>query len=253
VNDGKRNYRFFFSIVSIIGLILVVAELALQFFNASLCTTEGCQIAIRQTRFGGISILLPGIAIFLVLALLTKNERAHPKEYVDKAVSVLLIAALSAEGFLVGYQAFRLQAVCAFCIVVFMIFIVLAILWFLEGHRDVVSGFAGFIAVFVFLFLVMPVPQMQPVVKSIGNNKVTLFYDSSCNSCENIDTLGKEFGIQINKIDAGENVDFLNFLDIRQLPVLLINRSEEKKIIIGESRIKEYLINSLEDEAAEPE
>ncbi|MBN2516817.1 MAG: hypothetical protein JXC33_12400 [Deltaproteobacteria bacterium] len=253
MNSGKGNLRFFFFMVCLIGLILVGAELAFQLFNASICTTEGCQVAIRQTRYGSISILLPGIAIFLVLALLTKNDTSQHKEYFDKAVSILLIAALSAEGFLVGYQAFRIQAVCAFCIVVFGIFIVLALLWFLEGHREVVSGLAGFFAVFIFLYLIMPVSQAHFSTENIGNSMLTLFYNTSCRSCENIDELCKECDIQVNKIEASKNVEFLNFMDIKQLPVLVVNRSEEKKIIIGESRIKEYLMNSMEDEGANPE
>lgn len=253
MNSEKRNPRFFFFIVCIIGLILVVAELAFQLFNASMCTTEGCQLAIRQTRYGSISILLPGIAIFLVLALLMKKDTSQYKVYRDKAVSMLLIAALSAEGFLVGYQVFRLQAFCAFCIVVFGIFIVLALLWFLEGNREVVSGFAGFFAVFIFLYLIMPVPHAHLGAKNIGNSALTLFYDASCKSCENIDELCKECDIQVNKIEASENVEFLNFMDIKQLPVLVVNRNEEKKIIIGEGRIREYLLNSLGDEEANPE
>jgi uncharacterized membrane protein len=239
--------------VCIIGLILVAAELAFQFFNASICTTEGCRVAIRQTRYGSISILLPGIAIFLVLALLTKKDSSQYKIYRDKAVSMLLIAALSAEGFLVGYQVFRLQAFCAFCIVVFGIFIMLALLWFLEGNREVVSGFAGFFAVFIFLYLIMPVPQAHLSTKNIGNSMLTLFYDESCKSCENIDALCKECDIQVNKIEAGENAEFLNFMDITQLPVLVVNRGEEKKIMIGESRITEYLMNGMGDEEATPE
>jgi hypothetical protein len=253
MNNGKRNVRFFFFIVCLTGLILVAAEVALQLFNASICTTEGCQLAIRQTRYGSMSILLPGIAIFLVLALLMKKDTSQYKVYRDKAVSMLLIAALSAEGFLVGYQAFRLQAVCAFCIVVFVIFIILTLLWFLEGHREVVSGFAGFFAVFIFLYLIMPVPQAHLSTKNIGKSMLTLFYDATCKSCENIDALCKECDIQVNKIEASENAEFLNFMDITQLPVLVVNRGEEKKIIIGESRIKEYLMNGLEDEEANPD
>lgn len=252
MRGGKQNLRFYFFTVCIIGLILVVAELVFQFFNASICTTEGCQLAIKQTRYGSISILLPGIAIFLVLALLTKNDTSRFKEFFDKAVSMLLIAALSAEGFLVGYQVFRLQAACAFCIVVFAIFIALALLWLLEGHREVISGFAGFFAVFIFLYLIMPVPQINLGTKNIGDSMLTLFYDASCKSCENIDELCKECDIQVNKIEASENVEFLNFMDIKQLPVLVVNRDQEKKIIIGESRIREYLLNSLGDEEATP-
>lgn len=253
MNNGKRNLRFFFFIVCLIGLILVVAELAFQFFNASICTTEGCRVAIQQTRYGSMSILFPGIAIFLVLALLAKKDTSQYKVYLDTAVSMLLIAALSAEGFLVGYQVFRLQAACAFCIVIFGIFIVLALLWFLEGHREVISGFAGFFAVFIFLYLIMPVPREQLSTKNIGNSALTLFYDESCKSCENINELCKECDIRINKIEASQNIEFLNFMDIKQLPVLVVNRSEEKKIIIGESRIQEYLMNGMEDEEANPE
>jgi uncharacterized membrane protein len=253
MKSGKRNLRFFFFTVSIIGLILVVAELAFQLFNASICTSEGCHVAIRQARYGSISILLPGIAIFLVLALLTKNGTSQHKEYFDKTVSLLLIAALSAEGFLVGYQAFRLQAACAFCIVVFGIFVLLALLWFLEGHRDMVSGFASFLTVFIFLYLIMPVPPAHLDTKNIGDSMFTLFYDASCKSCETIDEMCKECDITLNKLEAGENIEFLNFMNIKRLPVLIVNKREERKMIIGEGRITEYLMNSLTDEAVNPE
>lgn len=236
--------------MSMAGVFLVAIEIALELLNGTLCVTEGCNIVVRQTRFGSISILLPGLAMFLTLAVLSKISTSQRRRSIDAAISILLNAALAAEGFLVGYQAFRLEVFCAFCLAVFGLFIILGIIWILAGNRDVMYGFAGFFAVLIFLYLIQPAAQNNTSTiqkTTLHDSRMTLFVDESCESCRDVDTMFQELEITVKKLDATHYVALLDFLDIDKVPALIINNESHKTIVIGGPEIREYIENNLED------
>lgn len=250
MGDTARHRRNIFFILSVAGAILVTTELALELFNGTLCVTEGCHIVVRQTRFGSISILLPGLAMFLILAILAKVKTTRHRQYVDTSISMLLNAALAAEGFLVGYQAFRLEVFCAFCLAVFGLFVILGIIWISAGNRNVMCGFVGFFAVLIFLYLIQPTTQNNTATgqnTTLHNSRITLLFDDSCASCREIDTMCRELEITVNKLNAKNHAALLDFLGINQVPVLIINDGDHKTIMVGKSKIREYIEDNLDD------
>ncbi len=149
-----------------------------------------------------------------------------------------------------GYQAFRLEVFCAFCLTVFAVFIVLGIIWIAMGNRDIMSGFAGFFAVLIFLYLIQPIAPNGTTGEqgsTLRDSRITLFFDESCASCREIDTMCRELGITVKKLDATHYVSSLDFLDIRQVPALIINDGDHKTIVVGEPKIREYIENNMED------
>ena len=248
MRDEGRNGRNIFFIMAVAGAILVATELALELFNGTLCVTEGCKIVVQQTRFGSISILFSGLAMFLTLAVLSKISTTQRRHSVDTAISILLNAALAAEGFLIGYQAFRLETFCAFCLAVFFLFVILGITWFLAGNRDIIYGFGAFFAVLIFLYLIQPTDQNKfEQTATLRDSRVTLFFDESCVSCREIYTMCRELEITVKRLDASHYAAVLDFLDITMVPTLVVNDGNHKTIVVGEPEITGYIENNLEN------
>jgi len=238
----ERTILVIFFILSLMGVAFIMVELIMSLVNASLCSTEGCQIASKLTRFGTVSILVPGLAVFVVLAVLSARRTSQKRVRYDRTISIILNVALASEGFLTGYQIFRMHTLCAFCLAVFLLLAVLSVLWFIRGHRELAQGAASFVVIFSAFYLILPaVPPGCCDGPSPGDSTLTLFYDKSCTSCEDIEMICKACNININKLDAARHLDFFRFLNIDHLPVLVINEDGEKRIIEGRSGIEDYL------------
>jgi len=241
--DRQRTFaRTSFFILSITGTLVVLIEVAMNLSRTSLCISEGCKTVTSQVRYGNITILLLGAAAFLLLSILSRPGSARYGQYGDKIISTILCAAIASEGFLIGYQAFRVYAPCWFCLAVFALFALMGILWILSGHWEVATGFAGFFTILALFYLILPVPTSgERLGDHVGRNPLTLFYSSACKSCEEIETFCKERNIVINKVDADEHFDLLEQMDIYEIPVLFVNAPEEKRVLVGKTKIKEFL------------
>lgn len=234
--------RISFFILSITGTLVVFIEVAMNLARTSLCTSEGCTAVTGQVRYGDITILLLGAAAFLLLSILSRPGSPRHDRRRDQGISILLCAAIASEGFLVGYQIFRVSALCWFCLAVCALFVLMGVLWTLSGHWEATAGFAGFFTVLLLFYLILPAPiGGESLSDHIGENRLTLFYSSSCKSCEEIESLCTECNIVINRVDADEHFDLLEEMDIYEIPVLFINGQEEKRVLIGKKKIEEYL------------
>ncbi|MDO9515096.1 MAG: hypothetical protein Q7J01_03220 [Syntrophales bacterium] len=241
--DRQREIaRTSFFMLSITGTLVILIEVAMNLSRTSLCISEGCKTVASQVRYGNITILLLGAAAFLLLSILSRPSSSKHGRRRDQIISMVVCAAIASEGFLVGYQAFRVHAPCWFCLAVCALFALMGILWILSGHWEVTTGFAGFFTILALFYLILPVPTGgESLADYIGQNRLTLFYSNACKSCEEIETLCKEGNIVINKVDADEHFDLLEGMDIYEIPVLFINGNEEKRVLIGKKKIAAYL------------
>lgn len=232
-----------FFILSVAGTLFVLVEIAMNLWRTSLCTTEGCKTVARYARYGDISLLIPGALVFLLLSILSKPGSDRFGQYQDKLISTILCAAIASEGFLVGYQVFRLHVPCWFCLAVFALFVLLGIIWLIAGRWEIIGGFAGFAVVFAFFYLTLPtVTGTETLGDHLDNNHLTLFYSSSCTSCEEIERLCSDCNIVLNKVDADEHFALLEGMHIYEIPVLFVNDGEEKRVLIGKTKIREFLL-----------
>jgi len=237
----RTTAKRLFPIVSFTGLAIVIIELFMQLFGTSVCPTEGCRVVAQYARYGDIAMLIPGIMVFAALALLSGFNLVLREKRLDWFINIILTAAIAAEGFLVGYQAFRLHTSCMFCLAVFSIFVILGILRILEGHKEVVSGFAGFVVILGLFYLVLPAVNNN--CDCIENSRLTLFYNNDCPHCKVVEDMCEQCDIQVNKLPAKEHLALLGSMNINEVPVLLVNDGKEKRILIGTDRIKQYLGN----------
>ena len=234
-------FKRLFPLISFAGLVLVSVELIMQLNSSSICGTEGCRVVADHARYGDMAMLLPGIAVFSVLTFLSGINIFLHEKWFDLIINIILIVSIIAEGFLVGYQAFRVYTPCMFCLFVFAVFIILGIVRITEGHKEVVSGFAGFVVIFSLFYLVLPTSNN---CDCIGNNRLVLFYSKDCPHCETIKELCKDCDQQVSELPVEEHSGFLKNMNIDEVPVLLVNGNTEKRILIGEVAISKYLLDA---------
>jgi len=245
MNGKEKTAPILFFILSIAGTLIVLLEIVMNLWRTSLCTSEGCKTVAKYARYGDISLLIPGALVFLLLAILSRPRSLRFGRYKDKLISTILCAAIASEGFLVGYQAFRVHAPCWFCLTVFTLLVLLGIIWFLSGHWETITGFAGFAVVFAFFYLILPtVTSTESLGDHIEENQLTLFYSSTCESCEEIEHLCESCDIVVNKVDADEHFDLLEGMHIYEIPVLFVNDGDEKRVLIGKTKIREFLLQN---------
>lgn len=230
MNTKLKNLLRPSNLLYLVGFLIVFAELIFNLQGKSLCHTEGCRIVESFVRGGEVILLLSGILLFgtlFVISYIKKYEILH---------SLILISALSIEGYLVGFQSFIIKEFCLFCIVVFSILVIASILRIMSGRKEVAIAFISFGAIFITTFLV------NPKLNEFPPSKYLLIYSKECPTCKEIVQYCKELKIPVDLIEAKEIGGILKSLNINSVPVLYCNENTERKFIIGPENIKEYLV-----------
>jgi hypothetical protein len=239
MQERKLIYGNIFFAVSFIGVLFVLMEIILQSFGKSVCFTEGCKIVAQQARFGDLSILLIGLALFFSLALLSGLKRYRARTTVERFINILLIVSLAAEGYFTGYQVFAVKTACLFCLVVFGLIVVLGLIRLLAGTQELTAGFAACAAVFSLWFLVLPA---QSTTALPANERFVLFYSKDCKYCAEVRTELDRNKITVKHVEVNEYSGVLKSIGIESVPTLVVNDNYQKLFLVGEESIKRYLI-----------
>ncbi len=240
MQDRKQVYNKIFAAISSLATVFVLTEIVLQsFFGKSICLTEGCKLTAQYARFGDISVLLIGLLTFFTLAALTVLGRFYHVEGAERLINLVLIVALTGEGFFMGYLAFRIHTLCVFCVIVFGFMVVLGLLRLLAGERDVIAGFATLAAVFGMFYLVLPVGV---AVSLPENERLILFYSKDCIHCAEIKKELEESKIIVKHLEVNGYAAFLKSMGIEHVPTLYVNDKYQKAFFTGKEAIRRYLI-----------
>jgi len=227
-----------FQTVALFGIALTLIEFISNLFHKSICSTEGCKIVAESVRYSDAVIVFVGLTTFTALFILSLCK----KETCEKLIDALLITALSAEGVFVGYQLFRVKTICIFCITVFLTIAVLTLIRSIK-RKFVLTGFLAFTAVLFVMFMLKPIE-----VKSLNLKATyTIIYKNGCPHCEKVIKEAEEKGIHFEKINVNKCLPLLKSLDIKEVPVLLVNKKAEKIIIIGDKNIENFLFSKSEE------
>jgi hypothetical protein len=234
--NGKDLFTRLLLIASALSTLYLLVEVVLQSFGTSICATEGCKVVSQYVRFGDLAMVLMGFGTLALITILAVLEMRAAGERHEKIINFLIIVSLAGEGFFVGYQLFRLHAVCVFCLSVFGIFVVLGILRILAGHRDVLAGFGALLAVLSLFYLVLPaggttLPHDQ---------KYILFYSADCKHCAEIRKQLEENKIEVRHVEVKEYASLLKNLGIEHVPTLMVNGPAEKIFLTGADAIRRY-------------
>ena len=173
MQDPQTLVDKLFLIISIVGTLFVLTEMALRYFSKSVCSAVGCKLVARYARFGDISILLIGLLTFSLLIACTIMSSYFNKTAFGEYINLILIVSLACEGHFTGFQAFRIHMPCKFCLTVFGFIFTLGLLRVLQGEREIITGFAAMAGVFSLCYLILPVESTvqvegHPAVPTVG-------------------------------------------------------------------------------------
>lgn len=238
-NSLQKRYggKITFFVVSLLGSIYLLLEAGLQVSGRSVCISEGCGLVGRITRFGDLSTVLIGFLALGLLSLLSGLTLRGQRGVADSALNLVLITALAAEGFFVGYQLFWLPEVCLFCLSVFGIILTLGLLRLLSDWKAASAGFATFAVVLCFVGLVLP-PQGTPLP---SDKKMILFYSEDCRYCTEIKKETGQSKFDITPVLVKNYTGTLKNLGVDSVPTLYVNGRYEKLILTGTEAIRRYL------------
>ncbi len=225
-----------FNILALAGLLLTTLELILKFSHSSICNSTGCLLAESSLIIPHKVLIMLGIITFLSLFVLSVLNK-------ESLIDEILIVVFSLEGVLVGYQLFRLNNICYFCISVFFIFVFLALLRILQKRWLVLVGFASFLSVFLMFAALKPTAS-----SNLPNSNAILIYKTSCPHCEKVERFIYEKGLKIKKVNVTKCVGFLKSLGIEAVPVLIIKEKGKIEIVIGDNNIINFFYKHKEKE-----
>jgi hypothetical protein len=235
--EGNKLSATCFFIVSVLGALYVLVEAGLQVFGRSICVSGGCGLVAQLARFGDLSLIGIGLAALAFLALLSGLNRRRRNALLDSAINLVLIAALAAEGFLVGYQVFWLTELCLLCLSVFGFLVLLGLLRLLAGWKEAAAGFAALAAVLCVVGLVLP-PRGTALP---ADKKMILFYSPDCPHCSEIKEEIDKNKLDITPVPVKEYTATLKNLGVDSVPTLFVNGRYEKLILNGKEAIRRYL------------
>jgi hypothetical protein len=235
--SGKYLARLLFIIISSLGSLYLLTEAVLQTQGKSICTSAGCAVVAQYSRFGDNAIVIPGLVVLVLLALLTAKDLRTASVNRERIVNMLLVAALAAEGFFIGYQHLWLSTACLFCLSVFGIFVTLGALRLIAGHQEVLAGFGSLAVLYALFFLVLPaggsaLPQDRQYI---------LFYGSDCKHCAEIRKELEDRHLDVLHVAVKEHAAMLRSLGIEHVPTLLVNGAAEKVFLTGNDAIRRHL------------
>ncbi|MDL1970377.1 MAG: hypothetical protein LWW94_05295 [Candidatus Desulfofervidaceae bacterium] len=249
--------------LSLLGVILIALEWRLFLQGKSLCQGVGCKLAITFARDETL-LLAVGLIFFTLLVFLFAFApsritlysfstfsllRIHALTHL-RIIDVILLSALAAEGYLVGFQLFVLNRLCSFCLGVFGIVCLITIVYAFAYKRFylVFSGILIWAAVLLATYLVsVPVVgrglenlASAHYVKGTPQTKWYLFVKEDCPHCEKtLDYLLHQFkgDMDLYVCSAKKCYLLLRSLGIEEVPVLLIDKKGKKEILVGDSCI----------------
>ncbi len=236
--NGKYLSALLFLAVSVLSTLTLLVESVLQFFGKSICATEGCKVVAQYTRFGDLTMVLLGLGTVALITVLAIQELRSVSVRSERTINFLLVVSLAGEGFFVGYQLFRLDAVCVFCLGVFGIFVVLGGFRILSGQREVIAGFGALLAVLGLFYLILPAGGTALP----RDSKYILFYSADCKYCSEIRKELDEKKIDVRHVEIKEYAATLKNLGIEHVPTLMVNGPREKVFLTGTDAIRRHLL-----------
>ena len=246
--NGKYLSALLFLAVSALSTLTLLVETVLQLYGKSICSTEGCRVVAQYTRFGDLTMVVLGLGTLALITVLAVQEMRSVAVRSGRVINFLLVVSLAGEGFFVGYQLFRLNAVCVFCLGVFGTFVVLGGLRILSGQREVVAGFGALFAVLGLFYLILPAGGTALP----RDAKYILFFSADCKYCSEIRKELDDRKIDVHHVAIQEYAATLKNLGIEHVPTLMVNGPQEKIFLTGTDAIRRHFLTCEQTTTAPP-
>ncbi|MBI5558130.1 MAG: hypothetical protein HY885_10870 [Deltaproteobacteria bacterium] len=255
-------------LAALAGLIITGQILFILAKGEAVCLNQGCKVVEELTAVSPLLFNTAGLLYFLVVFV---GLRRAENEKNLKAVEMLLLAGLAAEGVFVSFQFFLAEVFCSYCLLILAFILLLNIL---GGPARIFKGGLIFLAV-VLAFASL---EFSPAARGSGQGALSkgtfaskicsdptrqlyLFFSSSCPHCQAvIDALEScnSCSFHFNPVDKIKSLDFagltvmpsysheinrtlLTTLGIETIPVLIARNPDGFSVITGEKSIIGYV------------
>jgi glutaredoxin/uncharacterized membrane protein len=213
--------------------IYIGVETVLKLQHSSLCSSTGCKMAGELLKFN--SIYLNIFGFIGVLAILFVGWRSLKNPVWEKLFFVIAYSAVAFETIMIAFQIFVNPEPCKFCMGVWSGLLAIAIL---AKPKQFVYFLPILLAIFSALSM-LNIPKNEHLVSKDG---VYLIHSNRCPHCKKVKKYFKEHNITYRGIETPSTTArfFANTLNIHQIPIALIKKAREIRVIYGDEPIIEY-------------
>ncbi len=259
--------------LSLLACVVTIAQALLIIFRGeAFCVNEGCKIVEVLTLIPPFYFNLLGAAYFFAIfciALITKQGSGT-----EPMLRIVLVSGLAAEGILLGYQIFVASVLCSYCLLIFLLVVILNSLM---GLRQLTLGLVTIIAQLVMFSLLSFDTAKDPLYGLTLDNgtyavrrcsdpvkQLYLIFSENCPHCYKVIEVLEgctrcEFHFNpITKISSdllpglspkekflpGINTAALKIFGIDTVPVLIAKDHDGLTFIQGERNIINYIQNT---------
>ncbi|MEA1868159.1 MAG: hypothetical protein U9N19_08690 [Thermodesulfobacteriota bacterium] len=259
--------------LSFLACIVIIAQaLLIVFKGEAFCVNEGCRIVEALTLMPPFYFNLLGAAYFFSIFCAATITKHRPGT--EPLLRILLVSGLAAEGILLGYQTFVANAFCSYCLLIFLLVVILNSLM---GLRQLTLGLVTVVTQLVIFSLLNFDAAKDPLHGLTLDNgtyavrrcsdpikQLYLIFSEDCPHCYKvIEALEgctrcefhfnpiKEIradllpGLSVNENFLPEiNTTALTIFDIDTVPVLIAKDDDGLTFIEGERNITNYIQNT---------
>jgi len=240
---AKSNKILYFIIF--LGLLIILAELFLNYQGKSLCTAKSCKIAEDLLLFPKKYLLLIALSYFFLLLIVLKIYAYTSGTFFLGLFFFLLGVGLLGDGIFISRLLLEWKLPCYFCLLIFALMLVLTLSAFLVFRSTyfnsgilfalLMGGLLG--EVLAFKITAQPYPNLSQSPKNF-----ILLYAENCKRCEEI--LKKGDKNTFEKVPFTKVFPLFKVFDLKEVPVLIEKKAGSYEIIWDSKIIEERLFNS---------
>jgi len=215
----------------LLGYIGIETYLKLQ--HTSLCGEVGCKLAGELLNFDPIYLNYVGIVGVFILSIL--GLLSLKNKFFESLFFVGLYAAIAFEATIISYQFVANPEPCLFCLGVISSLLLIALL---AQPRHFGITLVTVAAIFVGMHTLGISKNKNFMVE----NGTYLIHSEVCPHCKKVKTYLAEHHIPYTPISTKEASarNFLKFAGVTSIPVLVLKKKLERRLIIGDKKIIGY-------------
>lgn len=266
----ERNSKLISAISFAASILVVIQILIIVFRGEAACLNQGCKIVEGLITIPPLYFNLVGFFYFQAVCWLFFLARRKGNLLVDLS-RLLLLTGVAAEGVLVAYQIYVAEALCAYCLILFAIVLLLNAL---AGWKQCIAGISILAGILLISSMLSYGPtallSKQQTINSgtygtrtclNPQKELYLFFSADCPHCKNViqalegcsscnfhfNPIEKldDFDLKGTQLTASYDPELnkllLKLLGIDSIPVLLEKNQSGFSIIKGEKQIIHYI------------
>ncbi len=249
----ERKVFLLVALISLAGFFYCGAEAILAFFGRTLCHAETCAIVESFSRLSRQEMAALAAAFFFLQALGAFSLWWAGGPFLRPLI-FMSATALGAEVVFIGRQFVDYQLRCPFCLTVAVLVILSSSLVLFSCKRLAVFGVVAGAALALILTPLSITPLSQAAVKHIHRGSPTesfiLIYADNCPHCHEVLSFCEKMkDLDLLLCPQEKALAFLRLLEIPGVPVMVVNKNGEKRVLVGSGLILSYLKEGEKQEA----